>query len=314
MQATWDKYSIKGWDVPSGYSHEQSYLSDQIIDRVLNTVQPYIDQARLIPEQHYSFNAPDTFSYSVSMEKARAQTQDTISSLSNRFDGAVLTADKTEKIIITPINRKQTHGHGYCSGPWLVWAFNNSINNPIYFSHEFGHYLGHTSADSMPPWSVTEWQSHFVHLEQLERLTDSNVMGDGASKVATTHRHLELHQNLKFLDRGLNAVQKLKTGNVTRKDKSSLNYQAHYVHAHSTAIFIAIALREKFKKAPLSLREKMLDSLYQQGYKTTPQNILSTFGLISEGELEKYIKLGLNTISFDASKNLRPRPQILENI
>ena len=311
MQDQWQKYSIKGWTF-SG-SHEISYLPDHFMEMMLDTLDPYIKAAVKLPPQYAPFNAPDTLAYTASMETALKETQATISSFSSRFDNAVKEANEKGYLHLTP--SEVGWGKGFCSDENLVWEFDHSINNVIYFAHEFGHRIGNTGSNVLPPWNITEWQSNFVHLTQIDRLINQQTMGSDAANVAYQHRHLEMVLYLRNLDIGTNALKRLRTEeSIPEKERDHLTDRAKSIHEKSTAMFVGLALYERFKTADMPTREKMLDALYNQGRDATPRNIITAFGFSNISELSVAITRALETIEFDPGRNISPSPQILKNI
>ncbi len=300
------KYSIRSW--PHYGSHETSYLPDHIMDRIVKTLTPYMEASRSTPAQYKAFKAPETMACLVSMEAALQNTQETLDSLSGRFKDCVQIAQKAGHLKITP---SLTHGQGYCPNENIFWEFDHSINNAIYFSHEFGHKIGNTGGVGKPPENITEWQGHFAQIAELDRLASQQTMGPDSARVAYNHRHLEIFGDLRNLDNGLQSLNKIKNHHII-SDKD--NKQAQFIHYHATAMFVALALYQKFKFANVQEKEQMIDALYLQGAKSSPEQILNGFGLLEEGALEEAIKSELKSINFNPVQQVAPKPQILENI
>jgi len=305
--AHYDKYSDIRWG--HVVSHQHSYLSDEVIGSVFQAINSYIHQSRKIPKQYSSFRSPLTLSTFYEMDRVLEDAQETLSSLSPRFDKVVKRADDSGHLHISP--SQKTHGHGYCPNENIFWEFDHSINNPIYFSHEFGHRIGNVSEAGKPPNTITEWQAHFLQMAEYDRLI---AQGDEFIKNgAFSHRHLEIVTHLYSLNKGEQAISALQSRRVIKPiQKNDLERSAQFIHYHPSAMFIAIALYDSFKKSSGHEKEIMLDALYNSGSDVKPEDILKAFDINGPKELTRALREALDNIGFRADQNFSPEPTILK--
>ncbi len=276
---THKKYTNTGWEHNSEHPYEHSFIPDTIIDSIITVISPYLTFADQI--KHFPWDLPSTLQSEFTIDDAIVEVDHLLNGLSPLFKDAVKNAQNSNKLIIKPAENQNAQGHCSFNGT-VFWHYDNTINNPIYLAHEFGHHLGFQKSAEKTPWNITEWQSFFVQHAQYDKMSEQHP---NMLKAIKEHRNFELLLGIK---------------NYATDLKDSKNKQR--IHYHSSAMFIGLALYQKYKlTTDETTRKEMIEALYFNGEQTTPESVLESFELLKDGELERALEQSLNLIQLSSS-------------
>ncbi len=311
MKEEWKKYSYAGW----GYkdSFEKSYFPDSFMERMHTFLTPYMKNAAAYFDGYEgAWNHPDTINTDVDWETSKQQTRAVLKKLSPKYAQIFDDAFERNRVDVTKV--KAGNGGGWCSEKGIGYRRDGTINDAIYLTHEFGHYIAIDIGNHDQPALINEWQGFFMQYAQLDDLINNKAWGEDIANTTKNHQKLDLSLMLKYFPDRLRVLEDLKNGKIKESDIAETHHYTEQPHYHGTAAFIALALFNKYQNASPKEQQRLLHSLFETTADTSYESVLEDFDLLDAGKLEHSISealkvAGLKTATPNApSQKITPKP------
>ena len=268
---------------PLSGSLENSFLPDQMIERLhagfsskcVYQILPAFNKHACISDQ--------TLATSVPLEQSKILTRDLLAEIHPHMAQIYDDAFARGRVKLRPVGNEPYNGQ-VLNGV-LYQTYDETINDPITLSHEFGHYIGLKRGANLV--CTSEWQAFFTQEAQYHRLMRERPFDDKTMTAVENHRLSEFSFGVRRFGKAYESVQQFRENKIEESETFLMNWRL--MHYHSSAFSIATALYKVFEDAPSKHRLKLLDALYQTDQKTRPEHILEAFHLRDPGSLEQTI-------------------------
>lgn len=241
-----------------------------------------------------SWNHPDTLRTEVDWETSKEQTRSVLEKLLPKYAQIFDHSFAYGNVKVTDVIAG--HGGGGCNEKGIDYRRDGTINDVIYLTHEFGHYIPVHVGSLDQPSLINEWQAFFMQYAQLHALTIDHEWGEEIAESAKNHQKQDLLLMLGRFSDALHVLSNLKNGKVEKPERQQALLYTQQPHYHGTASFIGLALFNKYKNSSPEEQRRMRTSLFETTAETSYESVLGDFDLIGPRKLESTIQEELNRI------------------
>lgn len=297
MSETKEKYSFAEWLEGDGGRH---LFPDSFMERMHRFLMPYVPQAQGIFQQHSGpWDHPVTINTEVDWEISKVQTRSVLERLSPDYAEIFDQTFNDGEVFIADVEPGK--GAGRCLPKGIEYERDRTLNDVVYLSHEFGHRIWVIKGNLDQPASINEWQAFFVQHALFHTLVHNEEWGEEIAEAARNHQQQELLVLLNLFPDRLDVLSKLQKGEIPKEDQQKAEEYAIGLHKHTPAMFIALALFNKYKDATPAEQEKMRVSLFETTEDTTFETVLASFDLLDGNKLENAMRVGLRDVGITAT-------------
>ncbi len=319
MKLSFQKYSDPNW----GYwrSFAGCYVPDEIFEPVLDALKETASQTlkhaetinqanrRIVTEQKWGW--PETLNF----------VADCWMDVDPAYSAKIKGAFDNDCLRIADV--MPGRGGGRCPGDYIEFERDGTLNDPVYMAHETGHLMAILMAlgkeDPHPQSNIAEIQAFFMQEKSYDHLIkQADTPEEG--RAIRLHRLADYTSCLSCIPFCVWIMNQQK-GNIEETDtlRSSfaawaiederslarcqqwleddnkpVAFKAQMLHSHPFATLITADLYKRYLAAAPDTQKHMIKTLYEGGFETSLQDVLSAFGIQTQTDLRE---AATNTLS-----------------